>query len=277
MPTERISWRQLPGVVRAAIPRELHGALAVTDVTGGWNCGVAALHTLADGRRVFVKGMRDDQEQAQLDGLDVEERINPLLPGCTPRVLWRVRAGGWDLLGFEGLEARWADYSPASPDLDLVVSALTQSGGCHAPSGRLSSAWERWGSYCRRQDQVHLTGRHLLHTDLAWTNVLIGGGRAHLVDWSWAARGPAWVDAALWGVRLILDGGHTPGEARRWASKIPAFRRASPAAVSVLAKAEARRWEGLAADGISEVDAVAKAARAWEMQVSDLTIRRRNP
>ncbi|WP_407288848.1 hypothetical protein [Streptomyces sp. BP-8] len=125
-------------------------------------------------------------------------------------MLWRVRAGGWDFLGFEGLKAKWADYAPTSPDLPLVVSALAQVTTCLAPRARLLTAWERWGYYCERKDEAHLVGRYLLHTDLAWTNILVRHGRAHLVDWPWAALGPAWVDPALWAVRLISDGSHTP-------------------------------------------------------------------
>lgn len=62
---------------------------------------------------------------------------------------------------------------------------------------------------------------------------------------------------------LVVAVGHTPQEARLWASKLPAFRKASPEAVFVLAQAEARRWEDLVSDGVPDIDAVAKGARAW--------------
>jgi thiamine kinase-like enzyme len=40
----------------------------------------------------------------------------------------------------------------------------------------------------------HFAGDTLLHTDLNPHNLLIAD-RAYLVDWAWATRGAAWLDA----------------------------------------------------------------------------------
>ena len=125
------------------------------------------------------------------------------------------------------------------------------------------SAWDRWGYYCEPQDEPLLSGHHLLHTDPAATNILIGSDRAHLIDWSWAAVGPAWVDAALWAIRLISDGGHSPEQAHGQAERVPTFATASPKALRLLAHAEASRWEDLRDEGVPGIESVTKGARAW--------------
>ncbi|WP_371647847.1 MULTISPECIES: hypothetical protein [unclassified Streptomyces] len=87
--------------------------------------------------------------------------------------------------------------------------------------------------------------------------------RAHLIDWSWAAVGPPWVDGALWAMRLISDGGHSPEQARHQAQRIPAFAAASPQAAHLLADAEARRWQDLNDDGVPGVESVTEGSRLW--------------
>ncbi|MFD3511276.1 hypothetical protein [Nocardia sp. NPDC058666] len=47
-------------------------------------------------------------------------------------------------------------------------------------------------------------GDALLHTDWFPTNVLVPGDGVRVVDWAWASRGAAWIDAALWAVWLRL-------------------------------------------------------------------------
>ncbi|MCF2527865.1 hypothetical protein [Yinghuangia soli] len=52
-----------------------------------------------------------------------------------------------------------------------------------------------------------------MHTDPAATNFVMTDDQAHLVDWTWPALGPPWIDAVLWGFRLISDGHQNPEEA----------------------------------------------------------------
>ncbi|MEU3504273.1 aminoglycoside phosphotransferase [Streptomyces hundungensis] len=225
----------------------------------GANCGFAALLTLADGRRVFVKGQPDG---GPLDEFDREESVNRVLPRCAPRVLWRLHAGGWHLMGFEGVDGERAAYEPDSPELGLVVEALTEVGHCVAPRTRLMTVWDRWGYYCEPADRAYLSGLHLLHTDPAPQNFLIDGQGAHLVDWAWPALGPAWVDAALWGVRLMSDGGQGPEQAHRWVSRVPAWSSADPEALRVFTRAEAASWSDAAREA-PEVANIAQAAQEW--------------
>ncbi|MFI1177295.1 aminoglycoside phosphotransferase [Streptomyces melanogenes] len=274
MPVPRLAWQQLPGAVHAAVAARIGGPYTAADTQGGANSGVAALlHPHDGGHEVFVKGLPVDY--AHGDYLDTERKVNPYLPGSAPRLRWHIQAGGWRLLGFDAISGRHADLAPGARDLDLIVDALTQTGAVLAPDIALLSAWDRWGYYCTPADEAVLTGRHLLHTDLAATNILIGTDRAHLVDWSWAAVGPPWVDAALWAMRLISDGGHSPEQARHQAMRIPAFAAAPPQAVHLLADAEARRWQDLSDDGVPGIESVTKGSRLWADFWSPTVDRRR--
>ncbi|MFF4188187.1 aminoglycoside phosphotransferase [Streptomyces sp. NPDC001691] len=231
----------------------------VREPRDGANCGFAALLTLADGQSVFVKGQPDG---GPLDEFDREEQVSRALPRCAPRVLWRLYAGGWHVMAFEGIDGERAAYEPDSVELGLVVKALTEVGLCVAPRVRLMTVWDRWGYYCDPADRAHLSGLHLLHTDPAPQNLLIDDAGAHLVDWAWPALGPGWVDAALWGVRLMSDGGHRPEQAHRWVSQVPAWSSAAPEALRVFTRAEAASWSD-AAKGAPDVANIAQAAREW--------------
>ncbi|MFI6640573.1 aminoglycoside phosphotransferase [Streptomyces sp. NPDC050504] len=259
MPVDRVPFAELPGPVREAVARRV-GACSAVDTAGGGNCAVAAVLT-SPADRVFVKGIRSGHDQA--DELDLEYRVGPYLPDGCPRVRWRTETAGWVLVAFDAVAGEHADYRPGAADLEAVVRALTALGGTPAPPVALLSAGDRWGYYCAEGEVSLLAGDALLHTDLAATNVLVRGGRAHVVDWAWAARGAAWIDAALWAVRLVSDGGHTPAGAARWARRVPAFRTADPRAVAVLGRAEAARWADLRDDGVPGIERVTRGSRAW--------------
>ncbi|MEU5159390.1 aminoglycoside phosphotransferase [Streptomyces sp. NPDC020875] len=267
----------------AAVAGRLGTPFTARDTEHSAAAGIASLLELASGKLVFVKGQRErspapaagDGVEADdswwgpgwspVDELDLEEAVNPHLPPSAPRVLWRLDGHGWHLLAFEGVAGRDADYEPASPDLAPVASALAELASLPAPPGvRLPTAWDRWGYYCADRDQDLLAGSALLHTDPASTNIVVDAeGRARLVDWSWATTGPAWIDTALWGMRLVSTGGHTPEQAWQWASRVPGFTATDLRGVAVLARAEARRWHDLAADQWATADSVAESADEW--------------
>ncbi|MDJ0382405.1 aminoglycoside phosphotransferase [Streptomyces sp. G-G2] len=277
-----MGWAQLPGGVVHAVGEKLTVPYTAVDAQHAAASGVAALLTLPSGAMVFVKGQRerdlsgpvpataaDDTtwwgpDWSPVDELDLEEAINPYLPTSAPRVLWRIHAHGWYLLAFEGLVGRDAEYTPGSPDLQPVAEALAELAAVTAPSAvRLPTAWDRWGYYCTTADQERLTGTGLLHTDPASTNIIMGSGRAHFVDWSWPAVGLPWMDTALWGMRLVSTGGHTPEQAWDWAAHVAGWDTADPRALVAFTRAEARRWHDLAVDQVPSAASISEAADAW--------------
>ncbi|MEY9842885.1 aminoglycoside phosphotransferase [Streptacidiphilus sp. EB103A] len=262
MRVAHIGWGQLPDQVRTAVERRVGAPYETAEMTTGESSGIATLLFPPDGAKVFVKGLPVDHERA--GELEREARVNPHLPDYAPKLLWHLEAGGWRLLGFEGVTATpWADFTPEGGHLEPVAAVLRELSTRPAPDIELMTAWERWGPYCDPAAEPLLTGRNLLHTDPAATNFLIAGDRTWLVDWAWAARGPGWIDAALWGFRLVLDGNQTPERAAAWARAVPAFAGAPREGVRVLAEAEARSWEDWKAYGAAGIEPIVEAARRW--------------
>jgi hypothetical protein len=236
--------------------------LAAANVSTGANSGLAVkLHTQTG--PVFVKGIRLDHPQVKTQAR--EAGVNSYLPPSAPRLLWHVQAGGWDLLGFELVDGRIADYSPGSPDLPLVVTALEELAAVDVPEIPLLDCAQRYAAY---SDQAELfVGSALLHTDMAPHNVLVDGtgeGVAHLIDWAWPTRGAAWVDPAVWIIRLI-DAGHTPKTAEEWAARLSAWRAAPRSTMTAFAGANAVMWEEIATNSpdVEWQKSMAVSARLW--------------
>ncbi|GHB01763.1 hypothetical protein GCM10010305_51280 [Streptomyces termitum] len=88
-------------------------------------------------------------------------------------------------------------------------------------------------------------------------------GRARPVDWAWATRGAAWLDAGYWAVWLVAAG-HTPASAERWAAEVPSWSTAPAEGVTAFAAANARLWsENAAADPSAWTRRLATAATTW--------------
>ena len=106
-------------------------------------------------------------------------------------------------------------------------------------------------------------------------NVLIDSdGTARLIDWAWPTRGPAWVDPAIWVIRLI-DAGHTAAQAEDWAANLPAWHAAPPAALTAFAHANAALWQELAGNDITSrwKQHMAASAHQWSRHRRSFGIR----
>lgn len=234
----RATWEALPEETRAAVVGRSGPVLAVEDVTHGVTCRFAAvLSTVSTvGSRLFIKGVPvDDARGAAAQAWEVG--LNPWVAGASPRLLWQVKAGGWDVLGFEWVDGRHANLSPGSADLAPVAEVLMAVQGVRAPAG-VPLVTDRWPDL-DDTDRALLAGGALLHTDTNPHNLLVGGGRAWVVDWAMPAAGPAWVDVAYTAVRLMEEG-QAAADALRWAAQFPSWAGADPAAVEALVKVTCR-------------------------------------
>ncbi|MFE5332203.1 phosphotransferase [Embleya sp. NPDC056575] len=233
----------------------------ITPVEGGHHSDLAVRVDTATGP-VFVKGLRtcDPHVAAQRR----EALIGESVAGAGPRVLWRLLVGGWDLVGFEFVTGRHADYRQHSRDLDLLADTLTALAGLRLPAVELPSAGERWARCAPAGLGEALAGSTLCHTDFNPENVLVEPDRAVLVDWGWAVRGPAWLDPALVVVRLIATGGQSPAAAQAWATRLPGWRGVPDRVLTDFAEAEARYWASITRRRPAPWSrALAEAARAW--------------
>jgi Ser/Thr protein kinase RdoA (MazF antagonist) len=165
------------------------------------------------------------------------------------------------------VDGHHADYTPGSPDLPLVETALTELQGITAPAGvDINLAVDRWAQYAPPGTLRHFDGEALLHTDLTPDNVLIANSRARLVDWAWPTRGAAWIDPGALALRLMAAG-HTAETAVTFTERFPSWRDATPEALAALGAATASLWREIAEQDESEwkramADQAAALARA---------------
>jgi Ser/Thr protein kinase RdoA (MazF antagonist) len=172
-------------------------------------------------------------------------------------MLWRGSADGWHLMLFEYVDARRVDLAPGSPDLPAVLDTLDLLGRLLTPgpngalpityntealqakarhlldTGRLADR-ELFEAALRGFSLDRLRGDTMLHYDLSAGNLLIAAGQVHVLDWSLAVRGAAWIDGALFAPRLV-QAGHSPAQADLLLSRVPVWRAAPPDAVTALA------------------------------------------
>ena len=64
-----------------------------------------------------------------------EAAAAPLVTHISPALLWHFDEAGWNVLGFEHIPGRAADYSPGSPDLDLVIQLMEALSRINVPTG----------------------------------------------------------------------------------------------------------------------------------------------
>lgn len=227
----RQHWGGLPEPIREAIRRNTNGVVRAEPVEGG-SARIALAVATESGRRVFVKGVRDEPRAR------IECRVQRYLLALAPRLLWHTEVGDCLLMGFEFAEGRHADLSPGSPDLSTVAATLAELAEYTCPDLPVLPVGKRWASYADDSESLAaITGTTLVHTDLTAENIILGG-RTWVVDWAWPSWGAPWLDTAAMVARLVQSG-HEPAEAEAWAATVPAWRAASPAAIGAYARLRA--------------------------------------
>jgi hypothetical protein len=234
----------------------------VVSVSAGYNSQIAA-RMRCDKGVYFVKGLQSKHKRAWTQRKEAE--INPYLDGLSPALLGHISDCGWELLIFEAVEGHHPDFAPGSADLPVVAGLLSRLSRTPCPSLGLRPMEERLRGYVANPSDADLfSGEALVHTDPNGTNVIVAGSSAKLVDWAWASRGAAWVDAGYWALWLMAAGDHNPASAERWASEVPAWRQASPEALTAFAQAKANYWDQVAGDAAGTFTAsVRDAAQQW--------------
>jgi hypothetical protein len=242
---QRTDWADLPHALRSVIESRTGTVVAAASASEGQNSEVAAFLDTVSGK-VFIKGLRADHPRVWTQ--QREAMVNPYVRHVGPRLLWRVEAGDWNVLGFEYVTGRHADYSPGSSDLPKVVDVMRRLGATRCPDLSVKRSEERWAGYVDHAAEVELLrGETLLHTDYNPMNILVAGDAAQIVDWAWPTRGAAWIDPACFALRLMAAG-HRPVEAEGWAAQAPAWVAAPREAVDVFAIISLRLWDEIAND-----------------------------
>lgn len=241
-PSVRPRWEDLPDAVRAKVQARLGSSVVeVSYPEGGFTPGLAVRLTCADRSEVFLKAA--DLALPMASHYRAEAVVGAHLPSViAPELWWSVESLGWIVNAFEAVVGGEPDLRPGSADLpgvlDVVGSLERELTPCPVPVGEagetlslLAGHWERLAAdaagpdawcaarraWLTEMDDRDLLGRAaagdtLVHCDLRADNMLMDAGRVRVLDWSWAARGAAWVDAAFFVPQLILAG-HCPAGA----------------------------------------------------------------
>lgn len=242
---QRFEWFDLPESVRTAVEQASGPVVKAEAATEGLNSHLAAVLYTASGS-LFVKGIRTDHPAVAAQ--QREAAINAHVRPVTPELLWRAEIDGWNLLAFECVEGRHADYTPGSSDLPKVVDVLTELSRIRAPELPLRRAEDRWAEHVDNPAELELlAGDTLLHTDISPYNVLITSGPARIIDWAWPTKGAAFIDPCYFAIRLMAAD-HTPEQAEEWAGRVPAWRGAPRRAVDVFVAISARMWGEIASN-----------------------------
>lgn len=297
----RPSWDELPLSLRGALASRLGAIAGVQLQTGGFTPGLAVRLRLADGERIFAKGIPVDHALA--DKYRAEAETVLMLPSFAPapRLRWHAEIAGWVVLAFDDIDGRHADLSPGSPDIDSVVTTvaglapvLTPCPVPGAPSAgtELASLVHGWRELAavggpgrndwtaRHLDQLAAAetrwlaaadGKTLVHGDISASNLLIAADRSvFLVDWAQPVCGAPWLDVADLVPHLILAG-HTPASAEKIMAAASAWNQAEPDTITSYAIAFAGYWARMsrkpAPPGVPHLRAhqaqAAKAAITW--------------
>lgn len=271
----RARWEDLPREARALVQARL-GSPVVEAVYpgGGFTQGLAVRVRCADGSEVFLKAA--DLAAAMASHYRAEAVVGAHLPAAVaPWLMWSSETGGWIVNAFEAVRGAEPDLRPGSADLspvlDVVGALERELTPCPVPAAGpvgetlslLAGHWDRLASAPAGPDAwtaarcTQLTeldapdrlvkaalGDTLVHCDLRADNMLAdtATGQVRILDWSWAARGAAWVDAAFLVPQLILSG-HSPARAEaELGARVPAWHTADPEAVNLFTVAIAGYW-----------------------------------
>ncbi|MGP3963262.1 phosphotransferase family protein [Nonomuraea sp. 3N208] len=259
----RPTWEELPDDVINAVQEQCGHVLKAENATAGIMPGVAARLDLEDSDRVFFKAIERTHEAARLH---LRERwAGQSLPADVPapRMLWSDTIGKWHVMVHQYVNdnAHHADLSPGSKDLPAVLDTMALLGALLTPCpngampvsdnvdalmAKARHMLDKPSSELANRDLYEaaidgfglsaLRGNTLLHYDLSAGNLLVTRGRVRVVDWSFAARGAAWLEAALFAPRLI-EAGHTPEKTDELLSTLPHWHDAPRKAIAGLAAA----------------------------------------
>lgn len=260
---KRIPWEDLDTTLTDAISVRTGPIVAGQSVTAGKNSPLAAVLQTRDGA-VFVKGLPSDHRMVVTQAR--EAATAPLVSGISPQLLWHFDEAGWNVLGYEYVNGRSADYRPGSTDIDLIVGLMGSLSTIKIPAGPgpWKSIQTRLQTYIDDPaDAAALAGQALTHTDWMPDNIIVSRGRGWLIDWAWATPAQSWIDPASWAIKLIAHG-HTITAAEDIATRIPSYGAADPAHIAAFARANVNLWNEIERDHpIPWTITMASAARAW--------------
>ncbi|UQU67441.1 phosphotransferase [Couchioplanes caeruleus] len=233
--TARPPWQTTPAELRHAVHCRAGEVVATRDVTGGMSPGPAAVLTLGDGGRVFVKAICKAVSAGSHGLYQQEADILRIIPATVPAARLRgvVERRDWIALLLDAIAGQVAGPPWTTTTVIAAAGACAAMADVEAPTG-VPAVVERlpdldgWTALARERTSLsdwesrhierlaaattgwrHWTsGPHLSHQDIRGDNIIIraGDGRAVLVDWGYASHGASWLDRALLAADVVAAG-----------------------------------------------------------------------
>ncbi|MGI5170053.1 phosphotransferase [Spirillospora sp. CA-253888] len=237
----RADWTDLPQTLRSEIETKTGPISRIEPAPVGNHADIASTLFTPHGR-VFVKAARKlvDKDGPEVLSLRREACVNLVVTEFAPRLRWQAETEGWLMLGFDYVEGRPADFSPGSPDLEVLAKTVHAIQNLPCPDVPMPAGERRWQRFADAPSR--LAGGTLLHTDLNEDNFIItADGRAYVVDWAFVTRGAPWLELALL-VPWLIKAGHSPKAAGQWVSQFPSWAQAPAADIDMFTAAFAKQW-----------------------------------
>jgi len=233
----RVEWSFLPPAVRDGVERRLGSpVVAAVSQRSGFTPGLASVLTCADGSHHFVKAASVRAQAAFAGSYRDEASALRALPSAVPApgLCWAEELQGWFVLETAYVEARAPQRPWCADELEACLALLARTAEVLTPAppdtwpttlaqetATWPAGWDalaaRW-SHPQLSEAAALAARHaealagetVVHGDVRPDNLLLTGQGEEacvlLCDWTWPARGAAWVDALT-----LLVGAHGDG------------------------------------------------------------------
>lgn len=273
-------WKSLPSKLRLAVESRIGASVSSTVDTFGcapYNYsgevftarGITHVVAVEHGNFLGLRALRR------------EAFVSDFLSTLPPRYVWGFESLTWTVAGFEHVSGVRPDIRPGSPDLAVMVRVLTRlanvSGSYLRPGDEITfrrvaefeslatrlaheSAWRTLVTssprvldpWDRPRTKLFIDYELLLfdvlagalcaaHTDISASSVLLTPSGPRLVGWHNVATAPKWVDPAVFAVHLVANG-HSPEEADKLVSQVPAWQQASVDSLDAFAVSLLGRW-----------------------------------
>lgn len=216
----RIPWADAPTEFAARLAAHLGAPIVhAADLPGGFSPGAAASLTFGDGRRMFVKVVRDEPNPTSLTIYRMEAAALALLDGSglAPRLLWQAEGAEpsgahWFGMAIEHVEGRHP-HAPWRPDeLTVVLGAIARLGAVPAAQvgalpdsiPRLARLYGFWQAESSRSPDDRRSGAWPIADDAVWIAENLPALSRAEAGWPDAARGDRLVHGDLRSDNLLL-------------------------------------------------------------------------
>ncbi|MFI7643381.1 hypothetical protein [Nonomuraea sp. NPDC049400] len=255
---DHVEWERIPSSIRDAVIQGHTGPIRKVQSIASPRPG-ATLRVYGEKQDMFLKAIPLTDNTRQLYERERWAGLNLPPDAPVPRMVWNAIIERWLVLAWELINdhAEHAYLAPDSTDAELVLEAMQRLGKLPCPDGARPVAdlvtelrtradamldlpptelrgRDLYMTALESFDAEALDGQALLHGDLSPWHLRIKDDAVHVVDWSQACQGAAYVDLAFFAPHLV-EARHSCEHADAMLSSLPGWTEAPAAQLAGLA------------------------------------------